>query len=225
MDTIYHVTDKRFTRYGKIINELPITQLMKEVGKIENNFEGVRYERSLEVLERTEDFRKVQKWYGGEQKLQCGLCWGHNRKMNAVEYHRSSEINIGGKDMVLMLGDLRDVEDNSYKSELLEFFYVPKGIVIELFGTTLHFAPCQLNESGFSTIVILPEGTNASLEKETQELIPAKKGEERLLFGKNKWMIAHPECEDAKSGFAFPGIVGANREVGENIQLQNQNSI
>ena len=131
--------------------------------------------------------------------------------MNAVEYHRSSEINIGAEDMILMLGDLRDVKDNQYDSKLLELFFVPRETAVELFGTTLHFAPCQTSDAGFSTVIILPDMTNAPLSEKIREEIPLKKGEERLLFGNNKWLIAHPECDDAKNSFAYPGVQGENR--------------
>ena len=101
METIYCVTDQRFARYGRVLHGIPVQQLVKEAGRIEKNFSGVKYERALEALEKTEDFRKIQKWYGGGMRLQCGLCWGHNKKMNAVEYHRSTETNIGAEDMIL----------------------------------------------------------------------------------------------------------------------------
>lgn len=219
MGEIYHLTDERFARYGRVLPDLQVDQLVEEAGKFIRNFDGVRYERSLEVLEVTEDFKKIQKWFGGEAKLQCGLCWGHNVTMDAVEYHRSSEINVGAEDMVLMLGDMRDVKNNTYKSAALEFFFVPKGTAVELFGTTLHYAPCQASEEGFSTVVILPDMTNAPLSEDTVKKIPGMTGEDRLLFGNNKWVIAHPDCSDVKNSFAYPGIIGENRKIGKAIQL------
>lgn len=213
MGQIYDITNERFARYGRILEGLPVEELIRVAGSFGRDFDGVKYERSIKDLEETEDFRYIEQWFGGEGALQCGLCWGHNIKMNAVEYHHSSEINIGAKDMVLMLGDLRDVKDNHYDSELLELFFVPKGTAVELFGTTLHFAPCQTSNTGFATAIILPEMTNAPLSEETRKAIPQRQGEERLLFGNNKWMIAHPECDDAKNSFAYPGMTGENRTV------------
>ena len=52
---------------------------------------------------------------------------------------------------------------------------------------------------------------DAPLSEKIREEIPLKKGEERLLFGNNKWLIAHPECDDAKNSFAYPGVQGENR--------------
>lgn len=213
MGQIYHVTDKEFGRYGRILDGFKPEVLADMAGKFDRTFDGVKYERSITELEETDEFQTIQRWFGGESKLQCGLCWGHNITMNAVEYHRSSEINIGAEDMILMLGDLRDVKENQYTSELLELFFIPKGTAVELFGTTLHFAPCQTNDGGFSTVIILPDMTNAPLSRELQEEIPKQQGEERLLFGNNKWMIAHPECSDVKNGFAYPGVLGENRTV------------
>lgn len=213
MGQIYDVSDERFARYGRILKGLPCDMLVKAAGSFGREFDGVKYERSIAELEETEEFQYIQKWFGGESSLQCGLCWGHNVKMNAVEYHRSSEINIGAEDMILMLGDLRDVKDNQYDSERLELFFVPKKTAVELFGTTLHFAPCQVSDTGFATVIILPEMTNAPLSEDIRAAIPERQGEERLLFGSNKWLIAHPECDDAKNSFAYPGVTGENRIV------------
>lgn len=211
MEPIYHVTDEKFTRYGRILSSFPVKRLAEKAAGFDRTFDGVKYERSIAELEELEEFQHIQRWFGGESRLQCGLCWGHNVKMNAVEYHRSSEINIGAEDMILMLGDLRDVKDNQYDSKLLELFFVPRETAVELFGTTLHFAPCQTSDAGFSTVIILPDMTNAPLSEKIREEIPLKKGEERLLFGNNKWLIAHPECDDAKNSFAYPGVQGENR--------------
>lgn len=213
MEQVYQVTSEKFARYGRILEEIRGQELLSIAGGFERSFTGVRYERSIKELEDTKEFRYIQKWFGGEGRLQCGLCWGHNSRMNAVEYHRSSEINIGAEDMILMLGDLRDIKENHYDSKLLELFFVPKGTAVELYGTTLHFAPCQTSEKGFAAVIILPYMTNAPLDEATIKQIPDKQGEERLLFGNNKWMIAHPECGDVKDSFAYPGIYGENRMV------------
>ncbi len=212
MSELYTVQDPRFQRYGRVINGYQVEDICEAAGRIPMPGEGVAYERSIPALEATETFRKLEKWFGGEARWQGGLCWGDNHKMNAVEYHRSSEINIAVTDMVLMLGDRRDVRDNRYDASKLEFFQIPKGTVVELYATTLHFAPCTVNPAGFRAIVILPQGTNAPLSAETKKAVSSAKGEDRLLFARDKWMIAHADCGDAQNDIAFVGISGENPE-------------
>lgn len=54
--------------------------------------------------------------YGG-MPIQIGYCNGHNHLLNAVEYHRDSEINIAVTDMILILGKEQDItEDHTYDS-------------------------------------------------------------------------------------------------------------
>ena len=43
------------------------------------------------------------KGYGG-LPIQIGYCNGNNKKLNVVEYHRSSELDIAVDDLILLLG-------------------------------------------------------------------------------------------------------------------------
>ena len=42
----------------------------------------------------------------GEMEIQIGYCNGHNSMLNALEYHKSSEINVAATDAVLLLGSI-----------------------------------------------------------------------------------------------------------------------
>ena len=125
--------------------------------------------------------------------------------LNAVEYHRTSEINIAVTDLILLLGLEQDIEDDySYDTSNIEAIFVPAGTAIEVYGTTLHYAPCNANEGGFRCVVILPKDTNTELEATIE-----KQGEDALLFAKNKWLIGHPETDLGEQG-AFIGLKGKN---------------
>ena len=125
--------------------------------------------------------------------------------LNAVEYHRTSEINIAVTDLILLLGLEQDIEDDySYDTSNIEAIFVPAGTAIEVYGTTLHYAPCNANEGGFRCVVILPKDTNTELEATIE-----KQGEDALLFAKNKWLIGHPETDLGAQG-AFIGLKGKN---------------
>ena len=120
-----------------------------------------------------------------------------------VQFHRSSEINVAVTDLVLLIGHQQDVEkDFTYDTSKVEAFLVPAGTAIEVYATTLHYAPCHVNESGFQCVVVLPKGTNTELTFEK-----AAEGEDKLLTAKNKWLIGH---EEAAIEGAFNGLKGEN---------------
>lgn len=118
--------------------------------------------------------------------------------------------------MVLLLGWLWDVEkDYTYDTSKVEAFFVPAGTVVEMYGTTLHYAPCNDGENGFKCVVILPKGTNTDIDFPL-----TKEGEDALMTAKNKWLIAH---EEAGIEGAFNGLRGENLTIrkGQNYKRYN----
>ena len=196
------VTDPAFRKYGQVLEGYDFTGLIKEM-KHTPVPEDVIYVPSVEELEALDIMKDLQnKGYGG-LPIQIGYCNGHNKKLNAVEYHRNSEINVAVTDLVLLIGHQQDIEpDHTYDTSKIEAFLVPAGTGIEVYATTLHYAPCHVNEGGFQCVVVLPKGTNTDLTFQTE-----KTGEDSLMTAKNKWLIAH---EDAKIAGAFNGLKGEN---------------
>lgn len=199
---IQKVTDPAFRKYGQVLDGYDFTGLIKEM-KHTPVPEDVIYVPSVEELEALDIMKDLQnKGYGG-LPIQIGYCNGHNKKLNAVEYHRNSEINVAVTDLVLLIGHQQDIEpDHTYDTSKIEAFLVPAGTGIEVYATTLHYAPCHVNEGGFQCVVVLPKGTNTDLTFQTE-----KTGEDSLMTAKNKWLIAH---EDAKIAGAFNGLKGEN---------------
>ena len=199
---IQKVTDPAFCKYGQVLEGYDFTGLIKEM-KHTPVPEDVIYVPSVEELEALDIMKDLQnKGYGG-LPIQIGYCNGHNKKLNAVEYHRNSEINVAVTDLVLLIGHQQDIEpDHTYDTSKIEAFLVPAGTGIEVYATTLHYAPCHVNEGGFQCVVVLPKGTNTDLTFQTE-----KTGEDSLMTAKNKWLIAH---EDAKIAGAFNGLKGEN---------------
>ena len=199
---IQKVTDPAFGRYGQVLEGYHFTGLIKEM-KHTPVPEDVIYVPSVEELEALDVMKDLQnKGYGG-LPVQIGYCNGHNKKLNAVEYHRNSEINVAVTDLVLLIGHQQDIEpDHTYDTSKIEAFLVPAGTGIEVYATTLHYAPCHVNEGGFQCVVVLPKGTNTDLTFQTDKM-----GEDSLMTAKNKWLIAH---EDAKIAGAFNGLKGEN---------------
>ena len=203
---IQNVADDAFRRYGKVLEGYDFTELLKEM-KHTPVPEDVTYVPSVEEMEALPVAKELQnKGYGG-LPIEIGYCNGHNKKLNGLEYHRSSEINVAVTDLVLLIGHQQDVEkDFTYDTSKVEAFLVPAGTAIEVYATTLHYAPCHVNESGFQCVVVLPKGTNTELTFEK-----AAEGEDKLLTAKNKWLIGHPE-----GGLPEGSPLGL---IGENITL------
>lgn len=202
---IEQVTDQSFSRYGKIITTVDVSEVIKW-GENMPIPEDVLYMPSIEEIEKTNAFEEFKNEIFGEMPIQMGYCTGKNTYLNALEYHKSSEINIAVTDMILILGVTQDIrEDYTYDTQNAEIFFVPKGTVIELFATTLHYAPCNAAETGFCSIVILSKGTNTELEKSYNS------GEAMLMTAKNKWLLAHPE--GGLSETTFKGLIGENIQI------------
>ena len=199
---IQKVTDPAFRKYGQVLEGYDFTGLIKEM-KHTPVPEDVIYVPSVEELEALDIMKDLQnRGYGG-LPVQIGYCNGHNQKLNAVEDHRNSEINVAVTDLVLLIGHQQDIEpDHTYDTSKIEAFLVPAGTGIEVYATTLHYAPCHVNEGGFQCVVVLLKGTNTDLTFQTE-----KTGEDSLMTAKNKWLIAH---EDAKIAGAFNGLKGEN---------------
>ena len=201
---INKVTDPEFRKYGRVIDGYDFLKLIKAMEHTPLP-EDVIYEPSIEELEATDVAIDLKMRIYGELPIQIGYCNGHNSKLNALEYHRSSEVNIAATDMILLLGKREDVKDDfTYETSKVEGFFVPEGTAIEVYATTLHYAPCGVDGQGFKCVVVLPKGTNLDVVNTHAT------AEDKLLAASNKWLIAH---EDAHIDGAFNGLRGENITV------------
>ncbi len=202
---IQEVTDKAFQKYGRVIRDIDFTQLLSKMEETPLP-EDVVYVASVPALEELPVYRELTVKTYGELPIQIGYCNGHNKKLNALEYHRSSEIDIAATELVLLLGWQQDITpDFTYDTAKVEAFRVPAGTAVELYATTLHYAPCQADENGFRCVIVLPRDTNLDLEEGHAD------GEDRHLTAKNKWLLGHPE-----GGLPEGSPMGL---IGENLSL------
>ena len=203
---ILNVTDGAFRKYGRVISDIDFSGLLEKMEKTTPVPEDVVYVPSVPELEALPVFRELTEKTYGELPVQIGYCNGHNLKLNALEYHRSSEIDIAVNDLVLMLGWQPDITDDfTYDTSKVELFLVPAGTAVELYATTLHYAPCHVQEKGFRCVVVLPKDTNLDLDAAHAN------GEDGHLTAKNKWLLGHPE-----GGLPDGSPMGL---VGENLSL------
>ena len=205
---IYSVTDPKFKKYGKVVKNIDFSELIAKMEECTPLPEGVEYVPGLAELEALPVMQELSVKAYGEMPIQIGYCNGHNCMLNALEYHRDSEINVAATDAILMLGWQPDVtEDFTYDTSLVEAFLVPKGTAVEVYATTLHYAPCGVDGAGFKVGIVLPKGTNLDLEN------PHAGGEDAHLTAKNKWLIGHPEG-GLPEGSPL-GLIGKNLNVNE----------
>ncbi|MDE6739709.1 MAG: DUF4867 family protein, partial [Lachnospiraceae bacterium] len=161
---IKKITDSAFRKYGRVVQGIDFSDLVEAIKKETPLPEGVVYEPSVKVLEATAAAKELQKRTYGELPIEVGYCNGHNYKLNAAEYHRNSEINVAATDAILIVGMQQDITDDfTYDTSLMEAFLVPAGTAVEIYATTLHYAPCSADEGGFQVGIVLPAGTNYPL--------------------------------------------------------------
>ena len=208
---VYSVFDEEFKTYGRVLSGYdfsPLINYMESQTMIPDD--GNIYVASVPELEDFEIAKVIESDIYGNLPIQIGYCNGKNSTYNGFEYHKCSELNIAVTDFVLALGHSYDIKDNHYHNEDAELFYVPKGVAVEMYQTTLHLSPLKVNENGFKNIVVLLKGTNTPLNNKG---VSEGNGERRLLLQKNKWVLAHPEREPLISQGAYPGIIGPNTKL------------
>ncbi len=206
---ILSVFDKAFCEYGQVLEGYETGELLDAMKVIPMPEGGVSYMPGIESLEKCGIYADFSdRGYGG-MPVQVGMCWGYNTKLNCLEYHRDSEINLGLTDFVLLLAKQGEIENGVLDTAKVKAFEVPAGTMVEVFGTSLHYAPCRNNAEGFKVVVVLPKGTNTD-----KPVFEAKSEEDTWMTARNKWLLAHEEADEAKSG-AHIGLKGKNLDIAE----------
>ena len=209
---IYSVTDPEFKPYGKILEGYDTAELCAAMEAIPLPDSGTAYRPGIDSLEACAVFAQFRDRAYGGMPIQLGMCWGHNTKLNCLEYHRDSEVNLGAKDFILLLAKQDEIVDGVLDTALVKAFRVPGGVPVEVYATTLHYAPCQACASeGFRVAVILPAGTNTE-----KPVFTPGNAEDAWMTARNKWLLAHPESGEAKNGTHI-GLSGINIDIKEDL--------
>ncbi len=207
---IFSVFEPEFIPYGQVLTGYDTAELCAAMEAIPLPEQGTAYRPGIESLEACGVFRELEARAYGGMPIQLGMCWGRNTKLNCLEYHRDSEINVGTGDFILLLARRDEIEDGVLDTGKVKAFRVPAGAVLEVYATTLHFAPCHTDEAeGFRVAVALPRGTNTD-----KPMIEPQNDEDRMLWARNKWLLAHPESRQAGLG-AWIGLKGRNVDLAE----------
>ena len=206
---IYSVYDPEFKEYGRVVDGYDYAELLKKLDEVspcpEDGTVYVPGDEALEALPIKQIFQGMP--------IQIGYCNGHNTKLNCLEYHRDSEINVpAANDAIFLLAKQQEIVDGKIDTSKVKAFLCPAGTGIEVYATTLHYAPCSAKKGqGFRVIVVLPKGTNTD-KPEIQVL----NTEDAWITARNKWLLAHPDADEAKQG-AYVGITGENIDIADCI--------
>ena len=209
---IKSVFDAEFSPYGQVHKGYKLDGLLAAMKAIPLPESGTTYQPTIPELEALPIFELFGANAYGGMPVQLGMCWGRNTKLNCLEYHRDSEFNVGTHDFILLLAKQDEIVDGMLDTAKVRAFRVPAGVLVEVYATTLHYAPCHTDEAeGFRVAVALPRGTN-----EAKPAIKAITEEDQLRWARNKWLLAHSESSEAAQG-AHIGLKGENIDIAADI--------
>ena len=197
----FDVHSPEFAEYGRVVEGMDVSEICEVARAIESPAEGSAYVASVESFESLCIAKQIEDGIFGTLPSQTGYCHGHSNALNATEWHACSELNIAVTPLVLILGKRSDIKDGRLNSADMKAFYVPEGTAIEVYATTLHFCPCEVSADGFGCVVGLSVGTNVPLDAPTDD---------KLLFRKNKWLLAHEDNKALIERGVVSGIYGEN---------------
>lgn len=207
---ILSVYDEAFRPYGRVVEGYPVEGILKALAETPCT-DAVVYEPRIEALHQAENAEEIGTALYGGMPFQLGFCNGHNTKLNCLEWHRDSEFNLGTEDFILLLAKQEEIIDGKLDTAKVKAFKAPAGVLVECYATTLHYAPCQASDKGFRVLIALPENTNTDYRPVCDANVMDK-----MLWARNKWLIAHPETSEAAQG-AWVGLVGENIDIAKDI--------
>lgn len=208
--TIYSVTAPEFAPYGRVITgyETECKAVVEALTSSTPLPEGTGYVPEEPALQTLPESAVLGASLFGGMPFQMGWCNGHNTKLNCLEYHRDSEFNLGTEDFILLLAKQDEIVDGKLDTAKVKAFRVPAGTLVEVYATTLHYAPCHTDPAqGFKVLVALPKGTNTD-----KPALAVKGGDDAYLWACNKWLLAHAESSEAGQGAAV-ALTGVNIDI------------
>jgi len=201
------ITDPGFREYGQPVQGYDFAEFLKTFKKetprpLDHNV----YVPGDPVLEALPIYRELKDNHFGGMPIQIGYCNGFTTSLNAIEYHKASELIITADEVILLLAKLWEIDSSwNLDASKVRAFLVPAGTGLEIYGTTLHYSPCAVSEQGYQVAIVLPKGTN-----HPKPHIAEKNAEDRHMTAANKWLIAHSDAKAEISDGAIIGIRGAN---------------
>ena len=199
---IESVLDPAFAAYGHVVEGLEEAraEILTALAATPLPAAGTDYCPEDPALQELPAAAEVSEHLFGGMPCQLGWCNGRNTRLNCLEYHRDSEYNLSNEDFILLLARRDQIEGGRLDTGKIRAFRVPAGTLVEVYATTLHYAPCHTDPArGFRVLVALPAGTNTGKPD-----ITPKAGEDAWLWACNKWLLAHPAPNPPRPARAPP---------------------
>ncbi len=211
---IESVLDPAFAAYGHVVEGLEEAraEILTALAATPLPAAGTDYCPEDPALQELPAAAEVSEHLFGGMPCQLGWCNGRNTRLNCLEYHRDSEYNLSNEDFILLLARRDQIEGGRLDTGKIRAFRVPAGTLVEVYATTLHYAPCHTDPArGFRVLVALPAGTNTGKPD-----ITPKAGEDAWLWACNKWLLPHPESAEAGQGAAAV-LTGPNLDIAADL--------
>ena len=214
---IRSVFDASFAPYGRVVEGYPVEGILAALAETPCT-DAVVYEPRIEALHQAPHAEEIGAALYGGMPFQFGFCNGVNTKLNCLEWHRDSEFNLGTEDFILLIAKQEEIVDGKLDTSKVKAFKAPAGVLVECYATTLHYAPCSAKlGQGFRVLIGLPLNTNTDYRPGDASGAPAGANTmDKMLWARNKWLIAHPETSEAAQG-AWAGLVGENIDISADI--------
>lgn len=205
---IFSVTDPEFKPYGRVVTGLD-TAKAEILAALANTplpaaTDYVAEDAALQELPAAVEVSKHL--FGG---MPCQLLVQRSQHLFELPgIPPRQQFNLGTEDFVLLLARQEEIAGGKLDTAKVKAFRVPAGTLVEVYATTLHYAPCHVDAAkGFRVLVALPKGTNTA-----KPAIKNDGGDDPQLWACNKWLLAHPDSAEAKAG-AYVGLVGENVHI------------
>jgi len=208
---IRSVFDASFAPYGRVVEGYPVEGILAALAETPCT-DAVVYEPRIEALHQAPHAEEIGAALYGGMPFQFGFCNGVNTKLNCLEFHRDSEFNLGTEDFILLVAKQGEIVDGKLDTAKVVAFKAPKGVLVECYATTLHYAPCSAKlGQGFRVLIALPDKTNTDYRPACNA-----NGMDKMLWARNKWLLAHPESSEAAQG-AVVALTGENIDIAKDI--------
>lgn len=153
---IESVLDPAFAAYGQVVTGLEEARakILAALAGTPQPAAGTDYCPEDPSLQELPAAAEVSEHLFGGMPCQLGWCNGRNTKLNCLEYHRDSEFNLANEDFILLLARRDEIENGRLDTGKVRAFRVPAGTLVEVYATTLHYAPCHTDpDKGFRVLV------------------------------------------------------------------------
>lgn len=187
---ILDASDPSFAEFG-VKYDYPLDEIESVMSKVAMPVEGSSYLQKIPELEATATIKAIGRDVFAGMPIDAGATIGHSDNFSAFEYHQCSELNIMLDDVLMVLAkrQVLDQKGEINPQEDGKLFYVPKGSIIELYNTTLHYAPIQITKAGYKVIVVVLHGTNSPLPE-------GFKSDNPRVVKQGKFQVVHPVRKD-----------------------------